>query len=599
MFLFWEHFVMRQLQQTLIIAFFVFTFLVAVNAQQIPPSYGFLEVVDSKNEPVPDASVSLLNNNYYSEKTNQNGRIEKGLHIYPGDRETPFSIEKTGFYTFVDYYGLFGFLSGGFRNNRENPIKIELLKIPENRAERKIIGNEQQKREFFGAARTGDAIAVRKFIKSGLSPNLTTSALRGIPAEKDVPVIMFAAKSGNGETVKEFLSAGVKVRRKEEPVRDVLVVYLQSFYESFRFGKYYPQTDAEKKESLNAFETGAENLIDAGAEINSGALQIAVTNGYLRTVKKLIAKGANINAEDYNGATVLHTAVGINNRELIEFLLENGANPNAIMGKDNSSYYYCNSPLMMAVERGEMDLIKLLLGKKADPNLTCQNGKNALRIALKNGKVEIFEVLVEAGADVKAIDESGENNLMYAVRYGNVGTVRQMITERIPVNARNKQGLTALMIAVSEGDMNLRLEKVATLLTARADPNIFDEQKFTNYYNDTIQRCETALIKTVEYTDPKYFGDVPFKIIDLLVANGANVNFTCENSENAVKRAVRSLQVEGLKKLIQLGADIKGEKGKAVLEYAKKLAETNYYKLEINEPKMKEILEILNAAVIE
>lgn len=585
---------MRQLQQTLIIAFFVFTFLVAVNAQQIPPSYGFLEVVDSKNEPVPDASVSLLNNNYYSEKTNQNGRIEKGLHIYPGDRETPFSIEKTGFYTFVDYYGLFGFLSGGFRNNRENPIKIELLKIPENRAERKIIGNERQKREFFGAARTGDAVTVRKFIKSGLSPNLTTSALRGIPAEKDIPIIMFAAKSGNGETVKEFLLAGVKVRPKEEPVRDILVVYLQSFYGSNRFGKYYPKTDAEKKESLYAFEAGAENLIDAGADVNSGALQIAATNGYLRTLKKLVAKGANINAEDGIGRTVLHTAIGLQNKELINFLLENGANPNVLGDKGDS--FYCRSPLMSAVENGDIDLIKLLFSKKADPNLTCLNGKNALRIALINGKIEIFEMLVKAGANVKAVDENGENNLMYAVRYGNVGTVRFMITEGIQINARNKQGATALMLAVSEGDANLRLEKIQTLLTARADPNISHEYEF-DYNNQPIQRCETALIYAVGYADSKYYGDVPFKIIDLLVANGANVNYTCKNGDNAVKRAVRSLQVEGLKKLIQIGADVKGEKGKAVLEYAKKLAETNYYKLESNEPKMKEILEILETAI--
>ena len=258
-------------------------------------------------------------------------------------------------------------------------------------------------------------------------------------------------------------------------MRDILVVYLQSYYESFRFGKYYPKTEAEKKELLNAFEAGAENLIEAGAEINSGALSVAATKGYFRTVKKLIAKGANINAEDYNGFTVLHTAVGLDNKEIIEFLLANGANPNAIAGKKNSYSYYCHSPLMTAVERGDVNLIKLLFSKKADPNLTCQNGKNALRIALINGKIEIFEMLVKAGADVKAIDENGENNLMYAVRYGNVGAVRFMITERIPVNARNKQGATALMIAVSEGDMNLRLEKIKTLLTARADPNISDE----------------------------------------------------------------------------------------------------------------------------
>ena len=47
-------------RQIFIIAFFVFACSIAANSQQIPPSYGFLEVVDYKNEPVADASVKLL-----------------------------------------------------------------------------------------------------------------------------------------------------------------------------------------------------------------------------------------------------------------------------------------------------------------------------------------------------------------------------------------------------------------------------------------------------------------------------------------------------------------------------------------------------------
>jgi len=584
---------MRKIRQIFIFAFSVFLFSIAVNAQQIGPSYGFLEVVDFKNEPVPDASVLGGGS---AEKTDRNGLIEKGIRI-DNSLETSFSIEKAGFFTFTDYYGLFDFLRNRWRNNRENPIKIELLKIPENKAERKINGKQQEMREFFGAARRGDAVAVRKFIKSGLSPTLTTSDLRGIPTEKDIPIIIYAAKSGNGAAVKEFLSAGVNLHAKNEQLQKVLPVYLDSYFYYDTSRKKYPETESEKREIQVLYEDGAENLIKAGANVNSGALPIAIRKGYLRTVKNLVAKGASLDAPDFDylGYTALHTAVESGNREIVEFLLEKGAKLNVLALYAHSDSFYCGTPLMFAIRYENSELINFLLAKKADPNLMCKDGKTALRMAMKSRNYKLFNQLIEAGADVKAIDEAGTTNLMYAV--GDVVLVKKMIEAGIPVNARNKEGLTALMIAAKNPYPDM-LETMNLLLEAKADPNTTNEQKFRNYYNnEEIQKCETPLILITDYYDPKYYGDIPSKMIDILVAKGANVNYVCENGDSPVKRAVRGLQIEGLKKLLQVGADIKGEKGKQILSYAEKLAETNYYKMDGNPEKLKEIIEIIKAEI--
>ena len=587
---------MYKVRQVFIFAFSVFLFSLAANAQEIGPSYGFLEVVDFKNEPVPDASVNSLNSGY-SEKTNRNGRTEKGIRIH-NSLETSFSIEKTEFFTFTDYYGLFDFLRNSWRDNRENPIKIELLKIPETKAERKTNGKQQEMREFFGAARRGDAAAVRKFIKSGLSPNLTTSDLRGIPTEKDIPVIIFAAKSGNSAAVKEFISAGVNLRAKNEQIQNILPVYLSSYFYYDTSRKKYPDTEEERLEIRVLYEDGAGNLIKAGANINSGVLPIAIRKGYLRTVKNLIAKGASLNAQnfDYLGYTALHTAVESGNKEIVEFLLEKSANLNILAAEFHSDSFYCGTPLMFAIKYEKPELIKLLLAKKADPNLMCKDGKTALRMAMRSRKYELFDQLIESGANIKAIDEEGKTNLMYAVEISDIVMVRKMIEEGIQINARNKQGLTALMIAAQNPNPGM-LEIMNLLLQARADPNIPDEQKFRNYNNDEIQRCETALTIITGCYQPKYYGDIPFKMIDLLVAKGANVNYTCENGDSPVKRAVRGLRIEGLKKLLEVGADIKGEKGKAVLDYAVKLSETDYYKADENIGKLKEIIELIKAEI--
>ena len=590
-------------RRRIIISVFCAFFAIAVFSQmiaaQVPPdSYGFLELVDYKNEPVADASVRFLKNNNYQEpqdfkgglieETNRKGLLENGIRFRESNPNVPFSIDKVGFYPFIDYYELFGFLRG--RDNKDDPIKIELLKIPTSRAEKKAIGNEQEKREFFGAARKGDALTVRKFIKSGFSPNLTTSDLRGVPATKDIPIIIYAAKSGNNETVKAFLSAGVNVRKKTDSIRSILSVYLEAY--PFR-SNYYPKTEVEKLELLNLYEDGAESLIEAGADVNSGLLQIAVNKDYVRTLKKLIAKGASINAFDNTGKTALHTAVDYNKNEIIEFLLAKGANPNILSGNSDGYYNYnCASPLMSAVESKNISLVKFLLANKADPNLTCKNGQNALRNAMRNGNYEILDLLINSGANIRAIDENGETNLMYAARSEDAAAVKKMIEMGIPVNSRNKQGATALMIAVSSGSMYSRLDKVKLLLKAGGDPNIVNDQKLTNSNGEQFQTCETALINVAGDADLDSVQNIPLSIIDLLIANKANVNFTCQNGQNALLRAIYNGQVKGIKKLLDAGADISGEKGKAALEYARKVPTYDY-----NKSRMVEIIKLLEAIV--
>lgn len=577
-----------------IIAFLIFASVVVANTQTLPPSYGFLEVVDYKNQPVIDAKVIPLNSNIYDQRqTNQKGQLENGFpRPYSKFAIFNFSIEKDGYYPFYDYFGVFKFLGGGGRNNKDEPIQIELLKIPKSRAEKKAIGNEQQKREFFGAARKGDALAVRKFIKSGLSPNLTTSDLRGVPATKDIPIIIYAAKSGNGETVKAFLSAGVNVRKKAETINNILVVYLEAY--PFRLN-YYPDTEAENIEFLDAYENGAESLIKAGAKVGSDALMIAVEKGYMRTLKKLISKGVALNAPDYIGRNALLTAIQSERTEIINFLLEKGANPNILYAdtdSDNSYFSYCTSPLMSATERKNVSLVKLLLANRADPNLTCKNGKNALRNAIKNGNGEIFDLLITSGADVKAVDNNGETNLMYAVQHEDTAAVKKMIEMGIPVNTRNKQGSTALMIAVSNGSMYSRLHKVKLLLKAGADPNVVNDQKFTNSSGYQFQRCETALINVAADADLDSVQNTPLSIIDLLIANKTDVNFTCQNGQNALLRAIYNGQVKGVKKLLDAGADVSGEKGKAALDYARKVPKSGY-----NKNQIEEIIKMLEAVV--
>jgi len=51
-------------------------------------------------------------------------------------------------------------------------------------------------------------------------------------------------------------------------------------------------------------------------------------------VKLMVAKGADINAKDYNGTTPLHEAAWSGHKDVVELLVDNGANVSA---KDDES----------------------------------------------------------------------------------------------------------------------------------------------------------------------------------------------------------------------------------------------------------------------
>jgi ankyrin repeat protein len=585
---------MRRIQRIFIIAVFVLMFSVGLNAQQIPPSYGFLEVVDYKNEPVAGATVcrgdcgDLPKNQAQSvEKTNEKGLLEKGLRIDVGESSISFSIYKDGFYPFLDGFRLFDSMRGGWRNNRDNPIKIELLKIPENRAERKTVGNEQLKRDFFLAIYRGDAVSLRKLLKSNINPDITTGELRGIPVSKSVPAIVYAADSANIEAVKELLAAGVKIRAKNSAANGILLNYLRAD------ARFYSLTGEERARRLTAYENGIEILLDAGADPNvkddSGKtpLVIAADGGYLRAVDILLKR--NLSDEKNQKDLALWTAVWRNRYEsryeIAQLLLKNGASPNFLI-RDYESNSDCASALMTAIDSSDLQMVELLLANGADVNLSCKSGNSAFSKALyrvrdyyydkslQQKSQKIVDLLFASGLDVKAVDNFGTTTLMMAIQYGNYPAVERLIKMGVPVNAKTKRGETALMLAASTTG---RFGIVKLLIESGADVNAAFE--YTNeYQGNSYYFCHTPLANAAAAADITDEPNDLTDIMQLLAANGANVNFKCANGETALTMAARALSVKGVQKLIELGADAKGEQGTLALKYAKERLKDDWKK---------------------
>ena len=122
-------------------------------------------------------------------------------------------------------------------------------------------------------------------------------------------------------------------------------------------------------------------------------------------VGTLLNHGAKVNSTtDAFGSTPLIAAIGSGNVETVKLLLDKGANPNAALDFDEegSTGARGESALAVAAAGGNADIVRLLLKKGAKVNYRFKAGgligPTALEAAQENGRTEIIRILKAAGA---------------------------------------------------------------------------------------------------------------------------------------------------------------------------------------------------------
>lgn len=181
----------------------------------------------------------------------------------------------------------------------------------------------------------------------------------------------------------------------------------------------------------------------------------AVKNDEVERAKLCIKLGADVNAKDDNGMTVLMAAAIAGNTDIAELLIKAGADVNA-NAKNNDGL----TALMYAVHYEQKDTADLLIRLGANPNATDRRNWSALSYAILTLRFTynraIVEQLIKAGADSDAA-------LIWAVKTvpSPSDVVKLLIELGADVNAKDSEGLTALTCAILYGQ-----NEVADLLRA-------------------------------------------------------------------------------------------------------------------------------------
>jgi uncharacterized protein len=140
---------------------------------------------------------------------------------------------------------------------------------------------------------------------------------------------------------------------------------------------------------------------------------LIVTSGDADAVKLFLEAGFDPCAKDSKGVPLLSLAVRSQLPEIVQLLIDSGADVNALSG--DRGY----SPLMDSVQKGDRVMAELLLENGANTELKSKDGQTALIVCAGRGDGELASVLVHHGANPSATDNLGMSALTYAKLFKN------------------------------------------------------------------------------------------------------------------------------------------------------------------------------------
>jgi len=226
------------------------------------------------------------------------------------------------------------------------------------------------------------------------------------------------------------------------------------------------------------------SLVSEGTvwRFDSGILLFkAVAAHQVEGLKEALKQGAPVNSVDDEGFTALHRALMESQPDLVQTLLDNGADVNAAI---KSGAVAGITPLMMASAASAVWVEPLLMrGAKID--LTDKYGRQAFAYAVAGGNVKAIKILATHGANLNWQSERGETYLMLAAESAQGDSAKALIELGADRSLKDKDSMTAADIAKLKmtqlekedsfaKDLRLRWEAIEAIVFSSEDRDRHD-----------------------------------------------------------------------------------------------------------------------------
>lgn len=280
--------------------------------------------------------------------------------------------------------------------------------------------------------------------------------------------------------------------------------------------------------------------VDIRDKFNCTPLMYVSALGNRECMERLMVNHADPNAQDEDGNTPLIFAAGDHLPRGWKF--ENDIYENTLLFTGIKHLRWSLPRGKLKTEEKATLAVTLLLNgisrvakyakKVAHPNLQNNSGITALMVAAKAGHTEVVRVLLEGGADPNIQDTTGVTTLMAAAQAGRTEVARVLLEGGADPNIQDKEGLTALMYSFpNRRGRTLHAGLIEILLDAKADHSIRDsgERTVLMYaaHLGTLGEVETLLASGPEINAKDSNGNTALdytkspEMRALLVGNGA------------------------------------------------------------------------------
>ncbi|GIY06390.1 hypothetical protein CDAR_505911 [Caerostris darwini] len=231
-------------------------------------------------------------------------------------------------------------------------------------------------------------------------------------------------KAGDIKKVLQFIANGVNPNHKFNTHKNNTPLHIAAYY---------------------GFTSIVHALLMYGASIDAinddleTPLILAVEKNQLEVVQYLIHAGAQVDVKNENGLTAFHVACKNNYKEIAELLYKTGKFDVNI--QDDGGW----TPLVWACEKNCVDVVQWLVNLGADPNVRDNEENTALHWAACSGSCKILEIILNNGCYINFVNQRGDSALHIAARKDNFTCVQLLLKRNALLDCINKEGEAPIM----------------------------------------------------------------------------------------------------------------------------------------------------------